>query len=429
MKNKKKKYAVREQKNFKSNPYDYSRKMFEEKNKGEPTFTFNDAETFFKSEYSDKNRGWVYQLLDGLPTADEPTKLFTMEAPVFSEFENKLKSRRNKSAPGPNGVPYTVYKRCERTKRFLFGILTDLWRVKRIPKVWTIGESVLIAKTNDLNDPAKFRNITKTNTSGKLNMGMLADKMMDYMIDNGYIDKSIQKGFLRKTPGCVEHTQALLEELKDAKSSRRQIYVVWIDLMNAYGRIPHNLILFALRHYHFPEWLVEYLLKYYDELLVRVTTRKWKTNWFFYLIGLFQGDPLSVILFLIVFNLLLDFLQSKKELGYVPSFASDGTSNRAFADDLTLLSRRLKDMQEQIKMLEEFLKWTRMMRAKPSKCVALGMKVQEGRYMSFDPSLSIGGENIAYLGGTPIKFLGHWIYVDLDDSETRAMIKDKLRIC
>ena len=47
--------------------------------------------------------------------------------------------------------------------------------------------------------------------------------------------------------------------------------------------------------------------------------------------------------------------------------------------------------------------------------------VQDGRYMSFDPVLSIGGEKIGYLGGTPIKFLGHWIYVNLDDSATRCM--------
>ena len=144
--------------------------------------------------------------------------------------------------------------------------------------------------------------------------------------------------------------------------------------------------------------------------------------------GLFQGDPLSVILFLIVFNLLLDYLQSRTDLGYVPSFASDATSNRAFADDLTLLSCRLEKMKEQLKMLEEFLEWTRMMRAKPSKCVALGMKVQEGRYVSFDPALSIGGEKMCYLGGTPIKFLGHWIHVNLDDSETRKMIEGKLKM-
>ena len=54
-------------------------------------------------------------------------------------------------------------------------------------------------------------------------MGILADKMLDYMVSNKYIDKFVQKGFLKKTPGCLEHTQVLMEELKDAKSTRRQI--------------------------------------------------------------------------------------------------------------------------------------------------------------------------------------------------------------
>ena len=61
------------------------------------------------------------------------------------------------------------------------------------------------------------------------------------------------------------------------------------------------------------------------------------------------------------------------------------------------------------------------------KCVALGMKCLDGKYVSFDPSLTIGGEKIAYIGGTPIKFLGHWIYVDLDKSETRNMIETKIK--
>ena len=168
------------------------------------------------------------------------------------------------------------------------------------------------------------------------------------------------------------------------------------------------------------------MVKYYDELVVRISTKEWKSNWFFYMIGLFQGDPLSVVLFLIVFNLLIDYLQAKKDLGYKPSFASDGTSNRAFADDLTLLSSRLEKIKEQIERLEEFLEWTGAMRAKPSKCVALGMKVKDGRYVSFDPSLSIGGETVAYIGGTPMKFLGHWIYVDLGESEIHSMVKTKV---
>ena len=211
-----------------------------------------------------------------------------------------------------------------------------------------------------------------------------------------------------------------MEEIKDAKANRRQIFVVWVDLMNAYGRVPHNLIVYALRHYKFPEWLVNYLISYYDELIVRVVTKDWKTEWFFYLIGLFQGDPLSVVLFLIVFNLLLDLLKTHNDLGYKPSFSATPTSNRAFADDLTLMTFRLAKMNKLVGVMEGFLRWTREMKAKPSKCVSLAMKVINGMYTAFDPEIFIDGSHAKYIGTTPMRFLGHWIYVDLGLEDTKT---------
>ena len=90
-----------------------------------------------------------------------------------------------------------------------------------MPLQWRFGEAILIPNSEELSDPSKFRNITKTNTSGKLSMGVLADKMLEYMVSNKYIDTSVQKGLMKKMPGCVEHTQALMEELKDAKTTKR----------------------------------------------------------------------------------------------------------------------------------------------------------------------------------------------------------------
>ena len=80
-----------------------------------------------------------------------------------------------------------VYKRCPWITLIVFEILSILWDMKIVPLKWRFGESVLISKTEDLSDPSNFRNITKTNTSGELNMGILADKMLDYMVSNKYI--------------------------------------------------------------------------------------------------------------------------------------------------------------------------------------------------------------------------------------------------
>ena len=90
------------------------------------------------------------------------------------------------------------------------------------------------------------------------------------------------------------------------------------------------------------------------------------------------------------------------------------------------MSCRLEKLNEQIEAMESFLTWTRKMKAKPSKCVSLGMKVIEGTYKSVDPEICFDGAKVAYLGTTPIKFLGHWIYVDLGLKDTKQLIEDKL---
>ena len=47
---------------------------------------------------------------------------------------------------------------------------------------------------------------------------------------------------MEKVSGCVEHTEALTEMLQDAKKNGNPIMTTWLDLQNAYGTAPHNLI-------------------------------------------------------------------------------------------------------------------------------------------------------------------------------------------
>jgi hypothetical protein len=75
-------------------------------------------------------------------------------------------------------------------------------------------------------------------------------------------------------------------------------------------------------------------------------------------------------------------------------------------------------MKRLIELMEKFLAWTRTMRAKLSKFIALG-KVVNNIYTSFDPEIIIANEKVSYLGDTPIKFLGHWIHVNLNQEMTR----------
>ena len=196
------------------------------------------------------------------------------------------------------------------------------------------------------------------------------------MLRNSYISKEVQKGFLAGMSGCIEHTFALLEAIRDAKESHRQIVIMWLDLVNAYGSIRHKFIQFALNWYHIPKAIQEMIFDYYEKLCAMIATNNWSTVFFLFDIRLFQGCVLSTILFDCVFQLLLDFLRPKKTLGYVfKSTPSVSTFNKAYADDLTLITRNSQDMQISIDHTNTWLHWSQTMKAKPSKCVALGFKL------------------------------------------------------
>ena len=148
----------------------------------------------------------------------------------------------------------------------------------------------------------------------------------------------------------------------------------WIDLANAYGSVPHNLIQFALSWYHIPLFLQELIFNYYELLKATVTTKAWTTAFFCFAIGVFQGCPLSAILFDVVFNLLVDFLSTLKHLGYILKATRISSFTTAFADDLNITTRSPKGNQTVLDLTDTWLSWTRTMRAKPRKCVSIAFR-------------------------------------------------------
>ena len=66
--------------------------------------------------------------------------------------------------------------------------------------------------------------------------------------------------------GCWEHTSMVWAALKDAHSKQRLLSVTWFDLANAYGSVPHMLILFALRTYKVAKEWITLVIKYYNGL-------------------------------------------------------------------------------------------------------------------------------------------------------------------
>ena len=50
------------------------------------------------------------------------------------------------SAPGPNGVPYLVYKNTPGAARFLYRLMRGVWKSRKILRAWRRAGGVMIPK-------------------------------------------------------------------------------------------------------------------------------------------------------------------------------------------------------------------------------------------------------------------------------------------
>ncbi len=61
--------------------------------------------------------------------------------------------------------------------------------------------------------------------------------------------------------------------IQKAKASKKDFDVIWLDLANAYGSVPHQMIHLSLQMYHVPAEISSMLGTYFDGFRMRFTTK------------------------------------------------------------------------------------------------------------------------------------------------------------
>ena len=120
---------------------------------------------------------------------------------------------------------------------------------------WRIATEINIPKSKnpDCNNIKDFRPISLLNVEGKLFFSVLSKRVEKHIFSNSFIDTSVQKGCMANIPGCWEHMSVVWDQLKTNKADHSNVSAIWLDIANAYGSVPHQLLFFALRRYGVPE--------------------------------------------------------------------------------------------------------------------------------------------------------------------------------
>ena len=335
------------------------------------------------------------------------------------DIRKVLRKTSRKSTPGPDGIPYNLLKHLPCIHHLLATIFTRLTETSQVPPCWQQASIILIHKKGDTEDPANYRPIALTSTIGKVFHSILAHRLQNFCLEKNIINRKLQKGFLNHISGCTEHSTVLQNAIRHARRSKHALHCIWLDLKNAFGSVRHDYLNFVLEHYGIPNWLRTYLSSFYSNIKASIETSYFTTAAISLKCGVFQGDTLSPMLFLLAINPLLKYLETQERHGY--ALRNKRIVTLAYADDLSLIScnqivaqRILNEVNKRFIAIGLHLK--------PSKCKSLSIVKGTCKNVNF----SINNEKIDNIKDDKFKFLGSTIYSAHQSIQISKLIEQDL---
>ena len=230
------------------------------------------------------------------------------------------------------------------------------------------SNTILIYKKGDPLSPRNWRPISLQPTIYKIYAAILARRLASWAIENKVISPS-QKGFL-PFEGCAEHSFILRSVLEDSKRRRKSVRVVWLDLKNAFGSVPHTTMWEMMNRLNVPTHLIAICKEIYHGSSQTIRGAEGATPLIEVNRGIKQGCPLSPLLF----NLVLEGVLPALNNNYIGYQFRGGARVRclAYADDLCIISPQKAEVNSMLKTILQFFNWAGL-ELNTSKCGALSM--------------------------------------------------------
>lgn len=415
------KERARKRSAFIGNPFGFTKKLLGQKRSGHLACPVEAINQHLNATFSDASRDQELGPCKALVPPPEPVFQFNSAEPTVSEVKAAVKAARSSSAPGPSGVPYKVYKKCPRLLKRLWKILKAIWRRGKVVAQWRHAEGVWIPKEENSSSIEQFRMISLLSVESKIFFKIVSQRLTEFLLKNAYIDTSVQKGGVPGVPGCLEHTGVVSQLIREARESKGDLAVLWLDLTNAYGSIPHKLVETALTRHHVPEKICNLIMDYYNDFSARVSSGQATSAWHRLEKGIITGCTISVSLFSLAMNMLV----KSAEVECRGPKSRSGTRQppiRAFMDDLTVMTTSVPGCRWLLQGLEQLITWARMS-FKPAKSRSLVLR--KGR-VADQFRFTLGSTKIPTVTEKPVKSLGKTFNSSLKDAAAVQQTKSDL---
>ncbi|TWW66935.1 hypothetical protein D4764_20G0009670 [Takifugu flavidus] len=349
---------------FIANPFRFSKQLLGDKRSGQLERSREEVDRFLQNTMSDPLRGQDLGPNRALISPAPPSAEFKLAEPSLKEV---IKAARSASSPGPSGE-------------------------------------------EDSKNINQFRTISLLSVEGKVFFSIVSRRLTEFLLKNNYINTSVQKGGIPGVPGCLEHNGVVTQLIREAHESKGELAVLWLDLTNAYGSIPHRLVELAQHLHHVPSKIKDLILDYYNNFSLRVTSGSVTSDWHRLEKGIITGCTISVVLFVLAMNMVVKAAEVECR-GPLSRSGVRQPPIRAYMDDLTVTTTSVPGCRWILQGLERLILWARMS-FKPTKSRSMVLKGEVVDRFRF----SISGTVIPSITEQPVKSLGKLFDSSLKDT-------------
>jgi len=189
-----------------------------------PDFNKRSADAYYPTKYSvpqpvdPKDLDWYTDI--SAPTID-----FDLSPILPKHIRKIVNDKSGTSSPGPDGISYAIIKKLPCLHLIMATLYNKILQSGLAPLRFGQSKITLIYKKGDNKLPSNFRMIALSSTIGKIMHQILAERTVKFMIGNNYINPLIQKAFISKINGTIEHNQVLHEIIKHAKRNKKSFHI------------------------------------------------------------------------------------------------------------------------------------------------------------------------------------------------------------
>jgi exonuclease III len=281
------------------------------------------------------------------PKLSESDAKYMDEKLTLKDLQNALKTCKD-SAPGPDGIPYSVYK---KFWTITGKIILDAWNYSLETGNLTTShtESTIILLPKEGKDKGEIKNwrpITLTNCDAKIITKALAIKISKTL--HSIIDPS-QTAYVSGR-AVTDNLRANFFLKNHCKQKRINAALISLDAKKAFDSVDHKYIKKTLEAYGFGEGFIRTFQTLYKNITARILVNGYTTEPIQINRGVKQGDALSCAIFIICIDPLLRNLNKNMNIKQIKIGRRNNISFKAaaYADDISVICENSQECIQQV---------------------------------------------------------------------------------